>query len=336
MTSVAIVGQGLAGSLLAWGFMKRGIVPTIYDPYAPNTSSRIAAGVINPLIGKRKLQLSWNAERLAPFAFQTFQHLQEELGVEIIRLLPTLRVFATQELREQWQGMQSGKDLAWLTVDDVPPGSYNGIDVPFGGYLLHDAAVVDFGAVIDGVRAMVRRHGTVHEREYDGNAGYERVIWCEGWTMSRNERWNWIPMEPVKGEVVDVRIDGMSAEQIVVGECAIVPMNDGSFRLGSTYDWDDLTEVPTASARDALLYQCGKVVPYDVHVLGHRAAVRPAARSKRPYLGVHPLHPEHVVFNGLGTKGGLVGPYYSQHLIEHLLDRTPIDSEVDIQQWWTE
>jgi len=335
MTSPTIVGQGLAGSLLTWAFLQRGIVPTVYDPYPLNTSSRIAAGVINPLIGKRKLQLSWNAELLAPFAFGTFQHMQEEFGVPIIRTVPILRVFATQELCEQWKGMKGGKAMAWLNVEDVPPGSYNGIDVPFGGYLLHDAAIVDFGAVIDGVRTRVQELGVVHSHAYDGSEQQGVVIWCEGWTMTHNPLWDWIPMEPVKGEVLDVQISTLSTEQIVVGECAIVPLHDGTFRIGSTYDWDDLTEAPTQSAREALLYQCAKVVHGMVHVVDHRAAVRPAARSKRPFVGVHPTQSQHVIFNGLGTKGGLVGPYYAQHLVQHLLDRAAIDDDVDVQQWWT-
>lgn len=335
MTSPTIVGQGLAGSLVAWACLQRGIAPTIYDPYLPNTSSRIAAGVINPLIGKRKLQLSWNAELLAPFALRTFQHMQEEFGVSIIRSVPILRVFATQELCEQWNGMKGGKEFAWLRVEDIPPGFYNGIHIPFGGYLLHDAAIVDFGAVIDGVRARVQEHGIVHACAYDGSEHQGHVIWCEGWTMTRNPLWDWIPMEPVKGEVLDVEIGAISTEQIVIGECALVPMRDGTFRIGSTYDWDDLTDTPTQSARDALLYQCDKVVHETVHVVDHRAAVRPAARSKRPFVGAHPVHPKHVIFNGLGTKGGLVGPYYAQHLVEHLLDQAQVDSDVDIQQWWT-
>lgn len=335
MTSPIIVGQGLAGSLLAWEFLQRGIVPTVYDPYASTTSSRIAAGVINPLIGKRKLQLSWNAERLLPAALNTFRRMEEALGVPILRTPPILRIFATPELREQWQGMQGGKDVSWLRVDDVPEGTYHGIDVPHGGILVHDAAIVDFGAVIDGVRTRLHKHGTVHARRYDGGADDATVIWCEGWTMAQHPLWNWIPMEPVKGEVLDVRIPTLDAQQIVVGECAIVPMSDGTFRIGSTYDWDDLTELPTASAREALLYQCGKVVHDAVEVLDHRAAVRPAARSKRPFVGVHPEHRHHAVFNGLGTKGGLVGPYYAHQLVRHLLDGDPIDADVDIQQWWT-
>jgi len=38
------------------------------------------------------------------------------------------------------------------------------------------------------------------------------------------------------------------------------------------------------------------------------------------------------VFNGLGSKGVILAPYFSKHLIDHLVDATPLIKEVDIKR----
>ncbi len=52
MFDFLIVGQGLAGSLLAWELMQRGAKVLIVDNGMPN-ASQVAAGLINPITGMR-------------------------------------------------------------------------------------------------------------------------------------------------------------------------------------------------------------------------------------------------------------------------------------------
>jgi len=52
MVDFLIVGQGLAGSLMAWELMQRGKTVLIVDNGLEN-ASRVAAGLINPVTGMR-------------------------------------------------------------------------------------------------------------------------------------------------------------------------------------------------------------------------------------------------------------------------------------------
>ncbi len=58
-----IVGQGLAGSLLAHSLRKAGKSVLIVDSFKPNSSSRVAAGLINPVTGRRMVK-TWQADTL--------------------------------------------------------------------------------------------------------------------------------------------------------------------------------------------------------------------------------------------------------------------------------
>ena len=58
MIDVIIVGQGLAGSILALKLLEKGKRIQIIDS-GNNMSSRIAGGIINPITGRRYVR-SWN------------------------------------------------------------------------------------------------------------------------------------------------------------------------------------------------------------------------------------------------------------------------------------
>ena len=58
---VLIVGQGLAGSLLALELEKRGRKIHVVDNNPSTSSSKVAAGLYNPITG-RKMTKTWMAD----------------------------------------------------------------------------------------------------------------------------------------------------------------------------------------------------------------------------------------------------------------------------------
>jgi glycine/D-amino acid oxidase-like deaminating enzyme len=72
-------------------------------------------------------------------------------------------------------------------------------------------------------------------------------------------------------------------------------------------------------------------VPYEI--IKHEAGIRPTVNDRRPILGIHPEHPRLAVFNGLGTKGVMLAPYFANQLIDHLEKEQTIDPEVDLSRF---
>ncbi|MCC6762474.1 MAG: FAD-dependent monooxygenase, partial [Chitinophagaceae bacterium] len=77
-TSVLIVGQGLCGTWLSFWLQQLGIDCVVIDEARPNTSTRVASGVINPVTGRRMTR-TWMADEVIPFA----AHAYEEMGRKI-------------------------------------------------------------------------------------------------------------------------------------------------------------------------------------------------------------------------------------------------------------
>ncbi len=67
-------------------------------------------------------------------------------------------------------------------------------------------------------------------------------------------------------------------------------------------------------------------------IIGHVAGVRPAVKDRRPYIGASKKHSNLFIFNGLGTKGALLAPYWAEHLAEHLMLGKPLDAAVDTRR----
>jgi glycine/D-amino acid oxidase-like deaminating enzyme len=75
-----IVGQGIAGSMVAHFLLQKGKKILVIDQYNPTSSSNIAAGVVNPVTG-RKMVKTWMIDDLLPFAKKTYSALEKQLQV---------------------------------------------------------------------------------------------------------------------------------------------------------------------------------------------------------------------------------------------------------------
>ena len=71
-----IVGQGLAGSALGYRLIQEGKKVILVDQPEGNKSSRVAAGLCNPVTG-RKMVKTWKGEFLFPEIIPFYQELEQ-------------------------------------------------------------------------------------------------------------------------------------------------------------------------------------------------------------------------------------------------------------------
>ena len=89
-----IVGQGLAGTCLAWELRLLRASVVVIDREATVTSSRVAAGLITPVTGKRLVK-TWRWDELRPAAWEFYRHIESELGCSFLRETSMVKVFAS-------------------------------------------------------------------------------------------------------------------------------------------------------------------------------------------------------------------------------------------------
>ena len=71
-------------------------------------------------------------------------------------------------------------------------------------------------------------------------------------------------------------------------------------------------------------------IPFEV--VDHLAGIRPTVFDRRPFIGLHQQQTQIGIFNGLGTKGASLGPFWAAKFVEFLLDGNPLEELVDIQR----
>src|SRR5829696_258318 len=82
-TDVLIIGQGLCGTLLSWCLHKEGKKYVVIDDNADNASSKVAAGIINPVTGRRYVN-TWMVEELLAFTQIAYKEFGDYLGTQLM------------------------------------------------------------------------------------------------------------------------------------------------------------------------------------------------------------------------------------------------------------
>jgi glycine/D-amino acid oxidase-like deaminating enzyme len=143
-----------------------------------------------------------------------------------------------------------------------------------------------------------------------------------------------LPWQLVKGEHLLVYIPDFYPSKIVSGDTTISPTEEKDvFYAGGTYEWNNTDPSPSKEGREELEGSLKKMLSNNFKILDHRAAIRPAVKDRRPFIGFHQEHSHVGIFNGMGTKGFSLSPYFANHLAEHLVNGKPLNSEVDIKRF---
>jgi len=333
-----IVGQGLAGSMLARRMAAHGAVAVV-DPGAPN-ASQVAAGLMTPLTG-RKFRLTPEY----PALFERARSAYGDLGV--FNPVSVYRMFVDAEQRAAGLARAGEPDSAPY-IERVVDGRGrldDDLADSFGGVLMR-------GAWIDLPRLLADTRGWLEGRYIPGRASVsemsdgpegvawngivaDRVVWCDGWrAMLPSGLWSDIPWEPAKGEALDLRSDVDAMPFVLNREGWALPLGDGRWRTGTNWDWSVQDEVPTAAQRAKLLarYEGYFSRPAKAEVVGHVAGVRPCTRDNRPCIGQHPSRPRHYLLNGLGPRGTVWAPTAVDHLEELMVKGIPVPAELAVSR----
>ncbi|MDQ6991781.1 MAG: FAD-dependent oxidoreductase [Mariprofundaceae bacterium] len=333
-----VVGGGLAGSILAWKLMQQGVrTHIVFDPKIPS-ASYVAAGLMNPVTGQR-LVLQEHAKTLLETSKSFYQSLEEHFQTSFYFEKPMLRYLRNQKEELAWKKRQSNVDYDdYLEATNQPKC-----------ILQHHTAYLDTQGLLRCLheafecRGMLS-HATMDYDEIDSQSSSIRwqhisaqgIIFCEGWRGQFNPWFQYLPFQPSKGEILDLKTSSKVPEHIINSGRWLLPMHDGRLRFGASYDCHPpMNESITSHGKETLLADLKQmpVVLEDVDVMRQQAGVRPNTLDKQAFLGVHPKHSNIAILNGFGSKGSMLIPYYADVLMEHIQQQKALPKNVDIRRY---
>lgn len=343
-----IVGQGLAGSVLAVQLHNAGKEVSIIDQQE-NHSSRIAAGLFNPVTGKN-LSKTWLANEVFAKLHSFYRQAEQLLNASFFHPFPIYRPFLTIEEQNEWMGMSAS--IEWVPfIEKVLRNSamYDGVQDSLGGLLLKQTGFVNTNRFLDAVKDFFIKKNAYLSEAFDHsnlrlsstkitykNIEAQSIIFCEGTGVSENPLFNWLPIRALKGETLSVNVN-LPKDVLVNRGVYAVPIAENSFKIGATYETKENTPAITEKGRQELTSKFEEIFSLPYTVVGQEWGFRPTTPDRRPILGEHPLHKNVLVFNGLGTKGVSLAPYSSQLLSEYLCNRVHTDAyaTVDVNRYYS-
>jgi len=335
-----IVGQGLAGSLLAWQLIQRHCKVLLLDNGKEN-ASQIAAGLINPVTGIRLVK-STELELLLPVAKQTYQTLAYFFRQPFYIEKPMLRVLQQEKERLIALKRMNNPDYHAYLGDIITAQQFNN---PLGsleqkqtGYLLTAHLLETLKAYLISLHSYQQTQFNYTDITINTDLTWrgikaKKIIFCEGYQIKQNPWFSYLPLQPVKGQILTLTTPTALPQTLLNYGHWFIPLNQHLFRTGATFDRDLNTDC-TAVGKNNLLASLQKVFPINnATLIQQQANIRPCTLDKQPFIGQHPLYPQLVIFNGFGAKGSLQIPYYSQKLADNLLNQQPLPSHVAITRY---
>lgn len=341
---ILLIGSGLAGLTLAYFLTKKGATVSVVSSNKKPSSSAIAAGLFNPIVFKRYTQ-SWMADVILPFALSFYSEIEKLSGCQLVQQPSFYKIVANDLERNEIKKAQRREHYAKWCEEKISDFTLNGINA--NSFLkIKKAGWVDIPAYLKNITSILEEkimfanqllcynelNITDTEVIYKNNS-FSKVVFCEGAATLSNPFFNNLPFNLCKGEIIIIHSPGLKLKSILNKGIFIIPLGNDYYRVGATYIWNDLWESPTEQGIAELEEKLTGIINVPYVITEKIAGIRPTVKDRRPLLGSHPKYKNLFIFNGLGTKGVLLAPYWANELAENIIKNKPLDAEVDISRF---
>lgn len=354
---VIIVGGGIAGTCLAWTLLERGHSFLLIDDGMPQTASRIAAGLVTPITGRR-LNASYNWSIAYSHSNQFYRRVEEQLSAAFWYRSGAARLCdattAAEEVQERLKQFPK-IETVWLEPDWFDENMLNNC----GGFFMPQAGRLDVNRFlklshqffetqnsiihtsVDLDEDLFIHPQNVYYRVHDISASH--AVCCRGIADRKHHWFESARFNPAQGDILQVQFEQPLHTVTMHSSWWMTPVSaaktlgclDLSNRpkttdwlLGSTYQWRPLNGLPSPEGRDSLLEGLGQRFKVPCQVVEHKAAIRPTSFDQKPLIGMHADMPRLGILNGLGAKGCLLGPWCASLLVKEMFEGVPVPNEL--------
>jgi glycine oxidase len=336
-----VVGQGISGSVLAEYLLQRGSKVLVVEPSTLPSSSRVAAGIWNPVVFKR-LTKSWMADELLPEMFSFYLSMEKKLRTKFLHLRNIAKQFTEEQEKSLWLTKSRMEMQNYLNDTTYNHHPLTGADYSF----VLNSGNINVERFLDSVKEDLQKKNALLEERFDYSLLEVNVdgviykdftsnalIFCEGSACMHNPYFSWVPFKAAKGEILTIKCEGLKTQQILNKGIFILPIGNDLFKVGATYEWDDLSEFPTEKGKAELIGKLENLLTLPYTVIAHEAGIRPSVIDRRPVIGNHPENGVLKIFNGMGTKAIMLAPYFAKHFINFMENQEELLPEINVSRF---
>jgi len=336
-----IVGQGVCGTFLSYYLHKAGQKVLVIDEPRPFTATKVASGVINPVTGRRVVTV-WMAEELLDFSWAAYTEIGKALNDTLITQNNIVSFPPSQQMADTYaqRAAENNSYIAAASKKDY----YDWFTYLFDAVEINPTYLINLHPLLSGWRKKLKENDSLLEEKFDEsllrindnnviykNISAHKILYCNGTDTYSSSYWKNLPGVFNKGEALIVDIPGLSQENIYkFGATTFVPWYDGLWWVGSSYENEFDNALPTDLFKKQKEGELSFILKRPFTIVDHFDSIRPATIERRPFVGLHPIHPQVGILNGMGTKGCSLAPYFADQFTNHLLTQSPVMPEADV------
>lgn len=326
-----IVGQGLAGTLLANELLRMNKSIIVFDDPGQPKASEVAAGIINPIVFRR-MNKSWWVDEAFPRMEATYLQLEDMLQEQIYFPCRMMRIL-NEDTAESWKEKVIANHLvAYLSPEPLRIIIDKNIKISSGYGLVYKSGRLNLEKLITLFFRFLNKRESIRKEKFEyeslnfstGLVYYkdiiaDKIIFCEGPSASQNPYFQKLKFKHSKGEILELKIPELLLNEIISAEVFLMSIEGDHYKVGATYSWDALDWTVSNTARQELLGKLKTITDKSYDILNQKAGIRPTMHDRKPVIGMHPDHPQIGIFNGLGSNGVLLGPYFAKQFSDYLI-----------------
>ncbi len=339
-----IIGQGIAGSMMAHFLIQENKKVLVIDQHNPNSASNIAIGAVNPVTGRRMAK-SWMIDELLPFAKDTYRELEILLKSSFFFEEEIYKIFSCKEDVEVWNKkcvIEEYKNYLGPILNSFD----DNISTPFGCGIIKNGCWMDVPVFIKLYRTYLKEQSCLIEDQFIfedlevradcityKSIEATHIIFCDGFNAYKNPFFDFIPFSIAKGEQFLIRSELLKSTKIINKNIFLIPKGEDLYHVGSTFVWDDLEETITSTGRIEIESKLSKMLLCPYTIVEEKAGIRPTIIDRRPVVGRHYIHDNVLIFNGMGTKGISLAPFLANHFISYLKGEVNLMEEITVSRF---
>ena len=331
-----IMGQGLAGSILAYKLSKKNSILVI-DNANTSSASRVAGGLLNPITGRRMV-INENLDALLPCSIDFYQTLEKEFNDTFFYKRNILRLCNKEKDKTVLEKRYNDPEYQPYLGETFKENTFTELKDDKGSFEIINGGFIDTRNFLDNCKQYFKDKESYIENQIQYNdinvsedciqwkhIKAKNIIFCEGYKISENPWFQDLNLNPVKGDILTIKLEKELTEKITSRIISkgkwIIPLDKNTAKVGSTYTRESLDEIPTKEGKEEVLDALANILELknnSIEVIEHKASVRPYTEDMKPIMKPHSEHKNMFIFNGFGSKGSLLIPLLADKFMSTL------------------
>lgn len=314
MIDVIIVGQGLVGSLLAIELIKQGKKVVVIDNNHKTSSTKIAAGIMNPIVGQR-LTLLWENSDSCKEVISYYREVENKLKTSFLKKIKQTRILTKKTELEFLEKRRKDPKYNHLISSVNYMENSKLYEIGLANFEVEESYRLDTQEFLEKTKVYLKNRNLMvcDEVKYSDIIPSENdiqlkalnaknIVFCEGFVGKDNPFFKELKFKNAHGHILEIENNELDPSRVLNHGKWLCPIGENKFKYGSTSYWEDSPK-ENKKSKEKLKESLNIFLKSKYSIVKCLEGVRPAMANRVPFFGRSGMNKHIWMINGLGGQG---------------------------------